>query len=121
MTKKMIYALMTVSFLFSTAAFAESPSAAATDVTWGQKLKRGALNVVSAPVEIAREIQITSNERSLLDGWTVGLVKGLGSALVRLGTGAVDVVTFPFDFPKENKQPLLQPEYVWEKPGVKYS
>jgi len=30
-------------------------------------------------------------------------------------------VTFPFNFPDKRKGPLVQPEYVWEKPGLKYT
>ena len=89
--------------------------------TWNDKLKRGGMNIVSSPVEIARSIQITSNEESLLKGWTVGLVKGFGDGFLRLGAGLVDVLTCPFNFPDSNKGPLIKPEYVWEKPGPKYS
>ena len=89
--------------------------------SWQDKIKRGGLNIVSSPVEIARQIQITSNEQDLLHGWTVGFVKGLGQGLLRFGAGVVDVFTCPFDFPKEQKAPLIEPEYVWEKTGVKYS
>lgn len=88
--------------------------------TWKDKIKRGGLNIVSSPVEIARQIQITSSEEDLLHGWTVGLVEGLGQGLIRLGAGVVDVLTCPFDFPEAGKVPLIDPEYVWQKPGVKY-
>ncbi len=89
--------------------------------TWGDKLKRGALNIVTSPVEIARQISVTSKEQSLLTGWTLGLVGGLGQGILRFGAGVIDLVTFPFDFPDSKKAPLINPEYVWEKPGVKYS
>lgn len=89
--------------------------------TWQDKLKRGSLNIVSSPVEVAREIHLTTNEGNLLKGWTVGLVKGLGEGFVRFGAGAIDVVTCPFDFPDSEKAPLLEPEYVWQKPGPKYA
>lgn len=105
---------------FSTAALAED-APLAPDYSWGDKLGRGALNIISCPVEIARQIHLTSEEDSLLAGWTLGLLKGLGSAVVRLGAGAVDLVTFPFDWPKDGKAPLVQPEYVWQKPGVEYT
>lgn len=101
---------------------AAAPDASSTETyTWQAKLKRGAINLVSAPVEIARQIQITSNEKNLLSGWTEGLARGLWQGLLRFGAGAVDVVTCPFNFPNEQKGPLIEPEYVWEKPGVKYS
>jgi len=88
--------------------------------SWQDKLKRGAINIVTSPVEIARDIHNTTEEKNLLVGWTVGLVQGLGEALVRLGAGVIDLVTFPFNFPESHKAPLLDPEYVWEKPGPKY-
>lgn len=114
----MIVLAILLSVAFGIPVWAEETEASAT---WSRKLKRGALNIVTSPIEIARQIQVTSNERSLLDGWTVGLVKGIGSGLMRLGVGAVELVTFPFDFPREDKEPILEPEYVWEKPGVKYA
>lgn len=89
--------------------------------TWSGKLKRGALNVVSSPVEIAREIQITTEERNLLAGWTLGFMRGLGKGIWRFSAGLVEVVTFPFDWPDEDKGPIIEPEYVWQKPGVDYA
>jgi len=92
----------------------------AKSYTWKDKLKRGALNIISCPVEVARNIHTTTEEKNLLVGWTVGLLKGLGEGVVRLAVGVIDVVTFPFDFPDSNKGPLIDPEFVWEKPGPKY-
>ena len=89
--------------------------------SWFDKLKRASINIVTSPVEIARSIQITSEEDSLLEGWTIGIVKGLGNGIVRLGAGVIELVTFPFDFPDDDKAPILNPEYVWQKPGVKYT
>lgn len=88
--------------------------------SWQDKLKRGAVNIVTSPVEIARDIHVTTEEKNLLVGWTIGLAKGLGNAVVRLGAGVVDLFTFPFDFPESRKAPLLDPEYVWEKSGPRY-
>ena len=79
------------------------------------------MNIISSPVEVARQIQITSSEQSLLAGWTIGLVGGVGQGLIRFGAGVIDLLTFPFNFPDSVKGPLIQPEYVWQKPGLKYS
>ncbi|MBI1977853.1 MAG: exosortase system-associated protein, TIGR04073 family [Candidatus Omnitrophica bacterium] len=87
---------------------------------WHDKLKRGTVNIITSPVEVARNIQLTSQKESLLSGWTIGLVKGAGEGVVRLGAGTIDLLTFPFNFPNAQKAPLTQPEYVWQKPGVKY-
>lgn len=89
--------------------------------SWGDKLARGTLNIVTSPVEIARQIQMTSSEQSLLAGWTLGLLGGLGQGILRFGAGVIDLVTFPFNFPNSRKAPLIEPEYVWQKPGPKYA
>ncbi|MDD5216603.1 MAG: exosortase system-associated protein, TIGR04073 family [Candidatus Omnitrophica bacterium] len=107
--------------VYATAASAQAVTSVAKTYTWKGKLKRGALNIVSSPVEIARSISIESDKRSLLYGWTVGLLMGFGDGILRFGAGVVDLCTFPFDFPKKDKGPLLNPEYVWEKPGPRYA
>ncbi len=91
------------------------------DYSWKDKLKRGAINIVSSPVEIARQIHLTTNEKDLLTGWTVGLIKGLGEGVARFGYGVIDLLTCPFNFPDTHKGPLVEPEYVWQKPGPKYA
>lgn len=88
---------------------------------WEDKLKRGSLNILTSPVEIARQIQLTTEEDHMLKGWTLGLVTGFGYGFMRFGAGVIDLFTFPFNFPDEDKGPLIEPEYVWEKPGVKYA
>jgi len=85
--------------------------------SWQDKLLRGFLNIVSSPIEVAVNIHNTTEEKNILIGWTFGLLKGLGNGFLRFGAGVVDLVTFPFNFPEENKAPLIDPEYVWEKPG----
>ncbi len=87
---------------------------------WTDKLGRGVLNMVSSPVEVARTISIQSRVKGGGYGWTVGLVEGLGRGFVRLGAGAIDTLTFPFDFPTEDKSPLLSPTYPWQKWDVEY-
>ncbi len=98
---------------------AGAPSAKAElgEYEWNDKLSRGALNIVASPVEIARTINVSSNDKGYGYGWTVGLVKGVGKTFVRLGAGVIDLVTFPFDFPDENKAPLVKPEYPWQNWG----
>ncbi len=88
--------------------------------TWADKLKRGLINVVTSPVEVAREIYTTTEEKNLVVGWTLGIVKGMAEGFVRFSAGVVDVLTSPFNFPESRKGPLIDPEYVWEKPGPRY-
>ena len=108
------------SFIFSTFLYAADPSQTGS-YTPLDKLKRGALNTVTSPVEIGRQIHLTTEENSLLAGWTVGLVKGAGYGILRFGAGLADLLTFPFNWPDSKKAPLIEPEYVWEKPGPKYT
>lgn len=84
---------------------------------WSDKLLRGAINMVTSPIEIARSIHTTTEDKNLAVGWTIGLAKGLADGLIRFGAGFIDFVTFPFNFPDGDKAPLLDPEFVWEKPG----
>lgn len=116
MKKKLLSFFLIFSFLAAPFSFAQDVKT----YHWDDKLVRGLLNIVSSPVEIGRSIHLQTEKSSLLEGWTIGLAKGFGSGLLRLGAGAVDLLTFPFNFPKAKKAPLVQPEYVWEKPGVKY-
>ena len=83
----------------------------------GDKLVRGLGNVVTGFIEIPRNIQATTTEeQSLLAGWTIGLGKGLGYAALRMVTGVYETLTFPFQAPK-GYRPIVEPEYVWQTPG----
>lgn len=97
------------------------PALAAADEVVGQrtagdKLGRGLANVFLSFIEVPRNVHNTTQEHSLLEGWTVGLGKGLGYMAMRVGVGLYEIVTFPFPLPKDY-QPVIQPEYVWQEPG----
>lgn len=79
------------------------------------KLSRGITNIVTSPIEIFRNIYIRSQEENIAYGMTVGLGTGVVQTLVRCGAGIVETVTFPLNFPDEYKDPLVDPEYVWEE------
>ncbi len=111
----LIFFLLTT--LFMETVWAQSP---AKVYTWDEKLARGGLNIVTSPVEVAREIHNTTEEKNLVIGWTIGLLRGFGSGFLRFAAGVADVFTCPFNFPEGNKGPLVDPEFVWQKPGPKY-
>lgn len=94
------------------ALLAAGPAAYADE--WHDKLSRGLINIISSPVEIGRTVYNVSESEGAAEGWTLGLLKGVGRTLVRIGAGLVEVVTFPFDFPDEDKEPLMDPEYAWQ-------
>ena len=55
---------------------------------------RGALNVVTCPVDIAVNTVNETKAGPPFVGTMTGLGKGLGCGVLRLGSGAVDIVTF---------------------------
>ena len=78
---------------------------------------RGVVNIATSPVEIFRNIYNESQYENIGYGMTVGLGKGIVQTVMRIGAGAVEIVTFPFNFPDEYKDPIVEPEYVWEEWG----
>ncbi|MEE9500136.1 MAG: exosortase system-associated protein, TIGR04073 family [Candidatus Omnitrophota bacterium] len=78
----------------------------------GKKLARGFVNIITGWVELPKNIYDASVEDNLFSGLTVGLVKGVGMAIVRTGAGVYETITFPFPIP-EDFAPVLEPEYVF--------
>lgn len=106
--------------VLSTAAIAQAAQVTAVSTyTPGDKLVRGLANVFLGLIEIPRNIHNTTQEDSLLAGWTIGVGKGLGYTVLRMVVGVYEVVTFPFPLPKDYV-PVYQPEYVWQAPGPRY-
>ncbi len=96
-----------------------TPARAATlggSYTPGDKLVRGLGNFFLGFLEIPRNIHNTTDSSGMLSGWTVGLGKGLGYTVLRMGAGLYDAVTFPFPVPHDYA-PIIEPEYPWQAPG----
>lgn len=94
----------------------ESSSAEATP---GRKLYRGAVNILTAPVEIPKQaraywIKGATITPHILAWIASGTVWGVVQTVKRAGSGVWDVVTFPFNKP-EDHQPLLKPDYVFQQ------
>jgi putative exosortase-associated protein (TIGR04073 family) len=89
---------------------------AATSVCFAQdafsKLGRGVANTLTGWVELPKNVYDTSVEDNALTGMTLGLAKGAGMTLVRMGAGIFEIATFPFPLP-EDYEPLLEPEYIF--------
>ena len=106
--------LAVMMMVFATASFAEEGYLTGRTMT---KLKRGAINVISSPLEIPRNIK-----EHLEEGGTEpikktayvfgGLVKGLVDTVGRAGSGLWDMLTLNLDIPGNN-EPLKKPDYVW--------
>lgn len=83
-----------------------------------KKLSRGFVNVVSAPIEVPKQIRNYWIEGARkTDHILVWLGSGAGWGLVqtvkRMGSGLWDMISFPFNKP-QNFEPLLKPDYVLE-------
>ena len=106
--------LTVIMMFFAVASFAEDSYLTSRPM---KKFKRGVINVVSAPLEIPKEIKKHWDESGThpikktvcLFG---GLVKGLIYTVGRVGSGAWDVFTLNLDIPGNN-EPLMKPDYVW--------
>lgn len=106
--------LTVIMVLFVTASFAEEGYLTSRTM---KKLKRGAINVVTAPLELPKKLKEHWDESSTnpiektvyLFG---GFVKGVTFTVARLGSGLWDVFTLNLDIPGNN-EPLLKPDFVW--------
>lgn len=85
----------------------------------GDKLVRGLANVFTGFLELPRNVYNTTREENMLTGWTVGLGKGFGYTLLRMGAGLYETVSFPFQAPK-GYRPIVLPEFVWQAEGPDY-
>ena len=86
-----------------------------------EKLNRGLVNIITSPIEIAKQVDLSWKEGAKTDknaGASVfsGFFKGLGFTVMRMGSGIWDVVSFPFKTPgKTNYEPMMKPEFVLDK------
>ena len=94
-----------------------------------EKLQRGGVSVLTAPIEMIKETRAYWIEGSAktyhISAWLFcGAMKGIVMTAARAGSGVWDIVTFAVPVPK-GYSPLLKPDSVfdeWPKrePGVKY-
>lgn len=114
MRKRILVVLMGLLLVAQSCFAYDSYSYYGSEYSAFEKLKRGVINIVTSPIAIFRNIYTETQYNNIGTGMTVGLGKGLFETVARIGTGAVDTVTFPFNFPKEGREPILDPEYAWE-------
>ena len=114
MKGKTVYSVLLICvFLLGQATLSFADDISDEGYTWSDKLGRGVANVFTSPLEIVRGIDLSSKSQGAVKGWTIGIVKGLAGFILRLGSRVIEFVTFPFDFPDEDKAPIIEPEYVW--------
>ena len=84
-----------------------------------EKLKRGAINILTFPLEIPKEtVKEFRVGRAktfhvlifILDGFVEGCAYSVG----RLGSGTWDIISFPLNKPA-GFEPLMKPDFVFDK------
>jgi len=106
--KTAVLAILLLLVFCSVNAYAQQ---AAADQNAGTKLWRGVVNVVTSPLEVPKQIYLTSKDDHVFSGVTYGLAKGLCFGVMRFTSGVYDTVTFPI--PRYGKV-LMEPKYVFE-------
>jgi len=108
-----------ISFFLIVSLFVITSEVLAWDRQQLGKLKRGAINVISSPLEMPHQIKKTLREGSEKSknpiGQAVeGIFKGAGFFIWRLATGLWDVATFNVEIPA-GYAPVFEPEYIFDK------
>jgi len=110
---------LAIALVTSVLALGAVPAGAADarfDPVW--KLGRGAVNTVTGlPGEIVAHTVLETTDRGLagipayLTSIVTGVVVGTGWGVARMGSGLIDMVTFPV--PINENRPLVEPEFAF--------
>lgn len=74
----------------------------------GYKALNGFTNILTAVLEIPKNIINTTNQSNIAYGIAGGLAKGILNTAGRLSSGVADLVTFLLP-----TKPIAQPPYIW--------
>ena len=102
-------------FVFIWAIFLAAPLAMAQDPI--HKMGRGVVNVLTSWIEIPKQLHLGSQEDNPITGIAMGVGRGVGLTVLRIGVGAYEAVTFPLAYPRGYVSPYEQmslPDYAWE-------
>lgn len=81
---------------------------------WNDKLGRGFMNIIGAPLELPYRLHHAANREVSSLVRMAGMAGAAGWVVLRLVAGVVDILTFPLGFPEPDKRPLIEPEYAWQ-------
>jgi putative exosortase-associated protein (TIGR04073 family) len=98
--------------------FSCAPASAQDHHSTARKLKRGVVNVVTAPLEIPKQTRIYwkagAKKTDHILVWILsGFVKGSVNTVARIGSGLWDIASSPWETAKDD-QPLFKPDYVFD-------
>ena len=110
MKKALIFSLLA---LLSVGAYADLQSPPMADQGPTRKLGRGLSNVAFGITELVETPCLVDAQEGNSAAWGYGIVKGTGRTLVRISTGLVDVLTFPFPTYKGSYRTCLPDKIPW--------
>ena len=87
-------------------------AALGAEYTAGRKAGRGVAAVTTAFLEIPGNTMDEVSERGPWTGVPIGFTRGLVFMVVRIGVGAYEILTAPFEAPK-GFEPIMEPEFAW--------
>ena len=111
----MRYRRLIAGLLFLSGFFLAVPLASADDPI--HKAGRGIVNVLTCWIEIPKQFHLGSQEDNPITGVGMGIAKGVSLAVLRIGVGAYEAVTFALPYPKGYVSPyegMQLPDYAWE-------
>ncbi|MDP3730654.1 MAG: exosortase system-associated protein, TIGR04073 family [Candidatus Omnitrophota bacterium] len=114
MTKKLFFTAVILSLIVisATPAFCDELSPKFNGPA--EKLGRGLCNMLTFPLEVPEQISRVNNSDGPFAASTIGVLKGLGSAIGRACVGVFETATFMFPGPKNYDSVLKDPEYFLE-------
>ncbi|MDA9101358.1 hypothetical protein N9K06_01635, partial [Omnitrophica bacterium] len=75
------------------------------------KLKRGYLNIILSPIELAHEWSKVKKQNTLVPSWVKATGSGAAKMSVRALAGVYEMATFWLPYPA-NFQPVVEPEFA---------
>ena len=103
-----LFVLLTVLFLLTEPVYAEG-----TSNQMIQKLGRGLVNALTGWFELPMQIGSGMSESEGIQGFFLGLGKGVVWTVLREGAGVYETATFLLPFPNDY-EPLMQPPTVFK-------
>ena len=109
--KKIFFGWLLAVLLCAPSAYAQNDAA--------KKLCRGAVNVLTAPVEVPKQaraywVEGAQKTDHILVWIGSGIAWGVVQGVKRMGSGFWDIVSFPFEKPA-GFEPLMKPAFVFDE------
>ncbi|WP_347986964.1 exosortase system-associated protein, TIGR04073 family [Methylomonas sp. AM2-LC] len=105
---KLITILTTILLTAAPSVYADYNNEQYSDIVV-RKLGSGFANISTGLLEIPKDMIIDTNQSNFVYGVTGGILQGSISAVGRIGTGIMDLLSAPLP-----TQPVAYPVYIWD-------